>query len=136
MQYLGATEAEQHKQKLRRENLEYDQAVLDALPREWSDPIKQLVLTSLGPLHPWTAFVVGPAAAGGLQFEVGGCDIDRRYGDWLDVWTQLTSKNGKPPVGQQQQRTATPQELAHTELLLLAFFASDPFVYNKMHPRC
>jgi len=54
-------------------------------------------LTSVGPYKRYTRWVdnVGHHLLKQVEVEIGGQLIDRQYGDWLDIWAQLTVPAGK-----------------------------------------
>ena len=40
---------------------------------------------------------VGHAVLSSVEIEIGGARIDKHYGEWLDVWSELTEKEEKRP---------------------------------------
>jgi len=57
--------------------------------------LPQVQLTALGDRFRWLNYV-GHRLLKMVEIEVGGSRIDRQYGDWMQIWTQLTQ-----PVGTQ-----------------------------------
>jgi hypothetical protein len=51
-------------------------------------------LTNGGGLNVWT-YGVGNALVKQAEIEIGGQLIDRQYGDWMNIWTELTIPEGK-----------------------------------------
>ena len=45
----------------------------------------------------WTE-KIGYAILNSIEFEVGGQVVDKLYGDWLNIWTELTQKYNKKGV--------------------------------------
>ncbi len=63
------------------------------------DLIQQMYLEVLTPVmgagaHTWT-YGIGNALVKQAEIEIGGQLIDRQYGDWMNIWTELTTPEGK-----------------------------------------
>jgi hypothetical protein len=58
--------------------------------------LPQVQLSAFGDRFRWLNYV-GHRLIKQVEIEIGGSRIDRQYGDWMQIWTQLTQ-----PVGTQQ----------------------------------
>jgi hypothetical protein len=52
------------------------------------------IATSMETFNTWT-YGVGNALVKQAEIEIGGQLIDRQYGDWMNIWTELTVPEGK-----------------------------------------
>jgi hypothetical protein len=55
-----------------------------------SDEVKQIIINQVGDYHcSWTN-AIGLALIKNVEIEIGGVVIDRQFGQWMDIWGELT----------------------------------------------
>jgi hypothetical protein len=55
----------------------------------------ELVMPDLGSSGELWTYGIGNALVKQAEIEIGGQLIDRQYGDWMNIWTELTTPEGK-----------------------------------------
>jgi hypothetical protein len=54
----------------------------------------EIILTKSSGTSWWT-YGVGNAMISSVELQIGGSTIDTQYGQWMDIWTELTNKPGQ-----------------------------------------
>jgi hypothetical protein len=66
----------------------------DLIQQMYLEVILPTTTAGTGPFATWT-YGVGNALVKQAEIEIGGQLIDRQYGDWMNIWTELTTSEGK-----------------------------------------
>ena len=77
----------------------------------------------------WT-YGVGNALIRSAEIEIGGQLIDRQYGDWMNIWSELTVPAGQRAGYDNMVGNAKPTDAAHTGSLLTS---TKPRLYVPLH---
>jgi hypothetical protein len=94
-----------------------------------------IVLTPGSTSNVWT-YGVGNALVKQAEIEIGGQLIDRQYGDWMNIWTELTMPAGKRDgydnmVGNSVATTATTQTGALSSASTQRLYVPLQFWFNR-----
>jgi hypothetical protein len=105
------------------------------------DLIQQMYLEVIapvvtGPTAPCWTYGIGNALVKQAEIEIGGQLIDRQYGDWMNIWTELTTPAGKRAgydnmVGNKAGTTGNNQKGAVSTTAALRFYVPLQFWFNR-----